>query len=116
MRPNEPEAFDLAAAIDAMPESHIHCRDYGHSWRPFTASYDARERCYVQQLRCTRCRTLRQRLLDTHGQVIKSAYVYADNYLVKGIGRLGAEARGEVRLASVQADLARYQAKEAEAS
>jgi hypothetical protein len=113
MRPNELPAFDLATAIEQMPESHVHCRDYGHAWRPYTASFNARERCYEQSLRCTRCRTIRQRLLDTHGQVLHSQYVYADGYLVTGMGRLAADAKGEMRLASIQADLSRYQASQA---
>lgn len=99
--------FDLDAAIHGMSDSHLHCRDYGHSWRAFTAAYVAKERCYEQTLRCTRCRSLRRRLLDTHGTVISSHYDYQDGYLVHGMGRLAGDDRGLIRLASVQATIAK---------
>ena len=102
---NRPEDFDLDTAIAEMPEAHLHCRDYGHSWRPFTARYVSDQRVYEQVLRCTRCRTRRERLLDGHGQVVSSQYKYAARYVVKGMGRLVGDERGMIRLASIQADL-----------
>ena len=100
-------SFDLDAAIGSMPDSHLHCRDYGHSWRAFTAAWNAKERAYDQTLRCTRCRALRSRLLDSHGNVLNTNYTYPDSYLVRGMGRLTGDDRGMVRLASVRADIGR---------
>lgn len=100
----DPE-FDLEAAVSQMAETHLHCRDYGHGWRPHTARYLPNERAYEQTLRCTRCRTMRSRLLDSHGLVVSTHYTYPDHYLVKGMGYLAGEDRGLIRLASIEADL-----------
>jgi hypothetical protein len=100
-----PPDFDLDQAIGRMSDAHLHCRDYGHSWRPFAAAYVAAQRAYEQTLRCVRCRTLRHRVLDSHGQVVSSGYTYAEHYLVKGMGRLVGEDRGLIRIASVRADI-----------
>jgi hypothetical protein len=106
MRPND---FDFDEAIGHMSESHLHCRDYGHSWRPYAARHVPSERVYEQTLRCSRCRTLRERLLDERGNVVSSHYNYAEHYLVKGMGRLDGEERGLIRLASVTADLHKHE-------
>ena len=92
---------DLDALIDHMPENHLQCRDFGHSWRPYTATWDAPARCYVTQLRCSRCRTLRERIIGQNGQQLGSHYLYADGYLVEGMGRLGPADRNHLRLVSV---------------
>lgn len=88
-----------------MPESHLHCRDYGHAWRPFNARYLPDEQAYEQVLRCTRCRAQRFRVLDSRGTVLSSHYAYKRGYLVKGMGRLSAAERGAIRLASIRADM-----------
>lgn len=106
MPPRDP-SFDLDKAIETMPETHLHCRDYGHAWRPFTARYVPAERAYEQSLRCSRCKAQRHRLLDSHGSVIRSGYDYPDGYLVQGLGRLTGDDRGLVRLASIRADIER---------
>lgn len=97
--------FSLDKAIGAMPETHLHCRDYGHSWRPFTARWVAAQRAYEQSLRCTRCRAQRHRVLDSTGEILNTHYTYPDHYLVQGMGRLTGEDKGYVRLASVRADI-----------
>ena len=84
-----------------MPETHLQCRDFGHSWRSHKATWDPTARCFVTLLRCTRCRTVRERVFDVTGQQIESHYLYADGYLVKGLGRLSPSDRNHVRLVSV---------------
>ena len=102
---------DLDAAIDGMPESHILCRDYGHSWRPHTVSELAKGAGYEQTLKCQRCRTMRRRVLDRYGTQLTNNYVYADGYLVAGLGRLTGADRDHLRLASVTNTLTKRRAK-----
>jgi hypothetical protein len=92
---------DVDAFIDNMALNHIQCRDFGHSWRPYRAWWDASEHCYISQLRCSRCRTVRHRYIGQNGQLIAGHYEYADGYLVKGIGRLTGGDRDHIRLASI---------------
>jgi len=88
-------------AIETMPLDHLQCRDWGHSWRPFTAHWVEADKCFESVLRCQRCRSVRIRYLSARGELLSSRYDYADNYLVEGIGRLDSEDRNHIRLASV---------------
>lgn len=93
--------FSLESVIESMRDEHVQCRDFSHSWRPFTAS-QAPDGHYEQVLRCSRCRTLRKRLLDRRGAVVSSAYEYADGYVVKGLGRINGSERDHLRLVSIR--------------
>jgi hypothetical protein len=93
----------LADTLHEMPVEHLACRDFGHSWQPFSAAWLAKERAYRTQLRCARCGTIRERWLDRYGAQVSSQYHYADGYLIHGLGRLTGHDRDAVRLASVQA-------------
>ena len=99
---------DASEAIATMPDAHLHCRDYGHAWRAHTARYLTDQRVYEQQLRCTRCRTIRKRLLDRQGDVVRSGYVYVKDYQLRGLGRLTGSDKGMLRLASLNATLAKH--------
>jgi len=95
-----------------MELAHIQCRDFGHSWRPYTAKWNAKERAYETQLKCQRCTTLRQRWLSAKGEQLSGNYDYPDGYLVKGMGRLTGHDRDVIRLQSVLAVLAPDTAEE----
>jgi hypothetical protein len=97
-----PVTVDLHTALGAMRLEHLQCRDFGHAWRPYAAQWLTTERCYESRLRCSRCRTQRVRLIGQNGALVSSHYEYADNYLVKGLGRLDTSDRNELRLASLQ--------------
>ena len=94
-------ARDLDAAIGQMSTQQLYCRDFGHAWEPFTAHL-IRGGGYEQILRCQRCTTTRNRLLDRRGEQVRSGYGYADGYLITGLGRLTGTDRGALRIASVQ--------------
>lgn len=96
---------DLDAAISHMDLEFIQCRDFGHSWRPYSARWLPSENCYESQLRCARCKAIRTRWLSRTGSQVGGGYDYADGYLVKGIGRLTGTDRDKIRLASVLAVL-----------
>lgn len=94
---------DVDFAIGGMTDSQLLCRDFGHSWRPYTAEWIPQHRHYVETLACQRCKTLRSRLLDEYGALLVNRYTYADGYLIEGVGRLTGDDRNHLRLAGLQA-------------
>lgn len=92
-----------ADALAAMPDEHLLCRDFGHSWRPWTAEWIPQRRQYVEALVCARCQCVRRRLLDEYGALLGNAYTYPEGYLVHGVGRLTGDDRNDLRLAGLQA-------------
>lgn len=51
---------------------------------------------------CTRCETVRRRLLDGNGGLLANGYTYPEGYLVQGVGRLTGDDRNGLRLAGLQ--------------
>lgn len=92
----------VSTALGAMPDTHLLCRDFGHSWRPWDAQWIPQRRQYVEALLCSRCQTVRKRLLDEYGAQLGQSYTYADGYLVHGLGRLTGDDRNAVRLAGLR--------------
>ena len=93
-------------AIKHMDLAHIQCRDFGHSWRPYSARWMAKDNAYQSQLQCQRCKTLRVRWLSKTGAQLSGSYDYPEGYLVKGLGRLSGTDRDVIRLQSVLSVLA----------
>lgn len=98
---SESSEFDLDRALDALPAEYLECRDWGHSWRPYSATFNRKERMYVQTLECQRCTTKRDRMLGTRGQNLGASYEYADGYLMPGSGYLSTTDRDGIRLRSI---------------
>lgn len=92
---------DVRAWASTLDEAHLLCRDLGHQWRPFKASFNLTERVFERTLRCGRCRTERSQALTQVGAVLKNNYDYPDGYLVPNLGRLAGDSRNMVRLESV---------------
>jgi hypothetical protein len=93
----------LTDAIKGMDDSHLLCRDFGHSWRPWAAEWIPQRRQYAEALVCSRCQTVRRRLMDEWGAQLGQSYTYADGYLVHGLGRLTGDDRNSLRLAGLHA-------------
>ena len=91
-------AADFAAGLS---NRLLHCRELGHTWRPFTVSYDKQARAYDRQLRCSSCHTLRVQVLTEHGHVIRNGYKYVPGYLAENVERNGA-LRDAYRVEAVQ--------------
>lgn len=72
---------DWAANLEA---NLLHCRELGHAWNGYTASYDNRTRTYDRTLVCSSCGTTRRQVLDSRGEVVRNGYTYVDGYLAKG--------------------------------
>lgn len=97
--------YDVAENVARMALEHVQCRDFGHSWRPFSARWLAGSNCFVEILQCARCATERSRMLGARGQLLSNRYVYADGYLVKGMGQLTGTDKDSLRLRSIQSIL-----------
>lgn len=73
----------------------------GHTWHPWRAFFVPKGNFYERSLRCGRCKTVRRQHLAMNGQVLSTAYEYADGYQApKGVGRLDTDARSVMRLTS----------------
>jgi hypothetical protein len=94
-----PIPLDSFAA--SLPTSFLACRELGHVWRPFTVSWDADAHAYDRQLKCSRCKTTRKQLLDSHGHVLTNNYKHAPNYLAKGVEVIRGGGRDVFRLEAV---------------
>jgi len=92
---------DVKTWATSLDEALLLCRDLGHLWKPFRASFNLTERAYERTLRCSRCKTERSQSLSQVGAVLKNNYDYPDGYLVPKLGRLAGESRNMVRLESV---------------
>lgn len=82
----------------------LHCRELGHSWDHYTASYDAKSKSYDRILRCSSCETERHQILDSTGEVVRNGYHYPVGYLAKGhVGYVGGSIpRRTFRLAALK--------------
>ena len=88
-------------AVAHMQVEHLQCRDFGHSWRPYSARWLPTFNQYESQLLCARCKTIRTRFLSRTGGLMDSKYDYADGYTIKGLGRLTGTDRDVIRLQSI---------------
>ena len=100
------QTSQVQQAISHMSDSQLQCRDFGHSWRPYTAEWIPQRRHYLEALQCSRCRTQRLRVLGQRGELLGNRYVYSDGYLAVGVGRLDSDDRDAMRLASLEILLA----------
>jgi hypothetical protein len=95
----------LQTAMAGMSEEMIECRDLQHSWRKWATHWLPKDREYERQLKCLRCSTIRVQRLSERGLLLGSSYLYVEGYLVKGMGRLSADDKGTLRLASILDEL-----------
>jgi hypothetical protein len=86
--------------VDAAYTVSRECRSWRHQWRPYRAWKI--KGGYEEQRQCVQCGSLVVRLLDARGYQISRRIIYADGYLVKGMGRLTEDAQAELRLAGVR--------------
>lgn len=88
--------------IQSLPQTFIECRDLGHVWRPWRASWNAAEREYRRILRCARCSTERTQSLSAGGLVLKGSYSYIDGYAKpEDTGHFDRSERAALRLESL---------------
>jgi hypothetical protein len=76
----------------------VKCRTRGHAWELVQATYIKKDHRYIQALGCTRCLAAKEQELNEAGKILSSTTWYQKGYLVKGLGRLGAEGKGVLRI------------------
>lgn len=90
-------------ALDKLRDEFLLCRDIGHYWRPHTVRWFPKAGVYHQELKCSRCETIRVRELNARGQILSSHYHYQEGYqLPPGIGFLSSGDRDGIRVRSVR--------------
>lgn len=70
----------LAKWADNLPERFLACRDFGHAWKSFSASYHPEQQQYRRELVCPRCKASKVQWLNVRGHVESTAYSYVDGY------------------------------------
>lgn len=109
MNYQEASIRDAEEFASSLKKAHLTCRAYGHNPYPSNVNVvtleGSRKRYYEQVLRCrNRCGVKWRLLIDmnTGMQLYRHAdYSEANGYLAKGIGRLGTEGKGVVRLQAI---------------
>jgi len=92
---------DAQEFAEGLPTAFLQCRDYGHSWRPYTASWSSEQACWERALKCIRCTAERTQRLSRSGEILRGHYVYPEGYLhAPGLGRLTGQDRDALRLES----------------
>ena len=72
---------DAAEAAAAKPHgiSHVDCRTFGHSWNDIEADRNPQVGWYMR-LRCEKCGTVRNDIVDRYGTLERRNYKHPDNY------------------------------------
>lgn len=72
-----------------------------HSWDPYNAKVSrnkiTRRNEMHQVLICTRCSTLKTRIMTTSGDMLRASYSYPDGYLMKDHGPMTPADRAMIR-------------------
>ena len=99
--PNTADPAEVERVAAKWSEIYLQCRTYGHHWQPARATYNARER-YFHQVQTCRCTCERHAEIGARGQKYAQWIVYAEGYLLAGLGRIGPEGRDVLRLAMLR--------------
>lgn len=95
-------------SIDDVREEHLECRDYMHSWKPYTAKEVKKGRVVERVLRCERCKTLKKQTLAIRRDrafLSTGSYQYAEGYLIKGMGHVTQEDKAKLRFRTIIREL-----------
>lgn len=55
------------------------CRTIGHSWDAYDVVKQSRS-AFVVSLRCERCTSIRNDVIDSHGFLVSRYYIYVEGY------------------------------------
>lgn len=88
-------------SVTDIKEDYLWCRDVLHSWSPYDfhvkTNGATRRREMHQVLRCDRCTTIKTRIMNTQGDLLRNSYSYPDGYLLKDHGPLTPADRAQIR-------------------
>jgi hypothetical protein len=92
-----------------IPERFLWCRDVMHSWDPYNARVSrnkvTRRNEIHQVLLCSRCGTLKTRVMTTSGDLLRNSYTYPDGYLLQDHGPMTPADRAMIRRINYQAGI-----------
>lgn len=92
--------------IVEIPEEFLWCRDVMHAWDPYNAKVShnkvTRRREMHQILICTRCGTLKTRVMTLGGEMLRNSYSYPDGYLLNEQGLMTPADRAMIRKINLQ--------------
>ena len=92
---------DVEDATHHWSKAMLACRAYGHAWMPSTVSLHLG--AYVIRQRCSRrCGTEREGTMTAGGYMQGWRMTYRDGYLLTHRGRVDAEGRARIRLATLR--------------
>jgi hypothetical protein len=91
------DSHDVQVAAKEWTEGQKTCRVNGHAWEPLTVRH--RPGVFSVMQRCPRCRNERRQDVNEQGYPVSDwKPYYYDGYLLKGLGRVGADGRAVLRL------------------
>lgn len=74
------------------------CRAISHRFDESTSSVKQTGGKFFWSMKCSRCGTVRTKILNRQGRIVGADYSYPKGYTAPGIGRLDANAQGYLRL------------------
>jgi hypothetical protein len=101
---------DVEEYLSGAKVAWVQCRTKGHNMADHDVKLDEESNAYIVVLRCSRCYTKRDEVVNCDtGEVLNSSYHdHPEGYLLpKGTGRMGADARGLLRVARLRNALER---------
>jgi hypothetical protein len=96
-----------------LPESFLHCRDYGHQWRMANAERTGRGRQMIRTrtMYCPSCKYNKYQVFDSQGNMVEESPDYPEGYLIKGKGRIMKDTKGLIRIESIDRLIEKTEAK-----
>lgn len=80
-----------------LSEDQLSCRDFRHAWKATTAKRI--KGGFERQLHCERCGAFKEQQLDLKGFVIKTKFIYGENYVrPAGSGRVTRDENASLRV------------------
>lgn len=93
-------AADVERAAQRWSDAQKECRTYGHPWRAHTVTH--RPGIYTEIQRCDRCQNTRRQEVNDRGYPLGPWMIdYRPGYLLRNVGRLGADGKAVLRLSSL---------------
>ena len=81
----ETESQSLEERTVDLRDSHLVCRDLGHSWKQESLTKSSGG-LYLRLARCRSCRTVRKDRITRTGTIYGRSYDYASGYQLEGFG------------------------------
>lgn len=91
---------EVEALADEWSDKVVHCRIYGHSWKPLTVVRILNG--FTVKQRCPNCRNTRSQDMDVYGSAGAWRYEYVEGYLTKDLGRIDNAGRNVLRIAAIR--------------